>query len=102
MPAYLVGHITIKDQEKWEIYTAGVKRSLEPFHAELIFRGNLRAVLAGKHEYDQTVVISFDDQSQLQSWFHSEAYQSLVPIRDSAADVVIISCDPTPPPQATM
>lgn len=97
MPAYLVGHITVRDQKKWEIYVAGVKRSLEPFHAKVVFRGTRQAVLAGRHEYDQTVVISFTDQAELQRWFRSEAYQALVPIRDSAADVVLISCDATPP-----
>ena len=93
MPAYLIGHITVRDQKKWDIYTAGVKRSLEPFHSELVFRGNRHAVLAGRHDYDQTVVIRFDDQEELHRWYDSEAYQSLIPIRDSAADVVIISYD---------
>ena len=93
MPAYLVGHITVRDQEKWKIYTDGVKRSLEPFHAEVVFRGNRHAVLSGRHEYDQAVVISFEDQAQLEKWYFSEAYQSLIPIRESAADVVIISYD---------
>lgn len=94
MAAYLIGHITIRDQEKWEIYTAGVKKSLQPVQAEVVFRGKPQSVLAGRHDYDQTVVIRFSDHAELQRWFNSEAYQLLVPIRDSAADVVIITYDP--------
>nr|WP_302504109.1 DUF1330 domain-containing protein [Geoalkalibacter halelectricus] len=47
----------------------------------------------GAHPYDHTVVIAFTDQDSLGRWFHSELYQSLIPLRDRAADVVIISYD---------
>jgi uncharacterized protein (DUF1330 family) len=91
MSAYLIGHITVKDQSQWQIYVDGVKESLAPFNAEIIFRGKRDSVLAGQHPYQQTVVIRFTDQAELQNWFHSERYQALIPIRDRAADVVIVS-----------
>jgi uncharacterized protein (DUF1330 family) len=50
-------------------------------------------VLEGEHPYDLTVVIEFSDQKSLHSWYGSEEYQKLIPIRDRAADVVIISYD---------
>jgi uncharacterized protein (DUF1330 family) len=93
MPAYLIGHITIKNSDKWKTYVEGVQKSLIPFEAEVVFRGKLATVLAGDHPYQQTVVIKFSDQPTLQQWYHSEAYQALIPIRDEAADVVIISFD---------
>lgn len=93
MAAYLIGHITIKDPIKWEKYLEGVKVSLDPFEAKIIFRGKRIKVLAGEHPYDQTVVIEFPDQSTLQQWYNSEDYQKLIPIRSAAADVVIISFD---------
>ena len=93
MAAYLIGHISIKDPSLWQEYIAGVKESLAPFEAEVIFRGRRAALLAGDHTYDQCVVIKFADQPSLQKWFNSEAYQNLIPIRNKAADVVIISYD---------
>lgn len=39
------------------------------------------------------MVIEFPDQETLQNWYRSEAYQSLIPIRDRSADVAIISYD---------
>jgi uncharacterized protein (DUF1330 family) len=93
MPAYLIGHITVKDQSQWQIYVDGVGKSLAPFNAEVLFRGKRNDVLAGQHSHQQTVVIRFADQAELQSWFHSEGYQKLIPLRDRAADVVIISYD---------
>lgn len=91
MAAYLVGHITVKDTELWQQYVAGVQESLVPFAAKVVFRGKLLAVLAGKHEHDLVVVIDFADQSTLDSWFSSEQYQALIPLRDKAAKVVITS-----------
>ena len=89
MAAYLVGHITVKDNGLWQEYVAGVKESLAPFEARIVFRGQLFQVLAGQHEHGLVVVIQFLDQATLENWYGSEKYQSLIPLRDKAADVVI-------------
>jgi uncharacterized protein (DUF1330 family) len=93
MAAYLIGHITIKDPAQWKIYTDGVGKSLTPFGAEIIFRGKQATVLCGEHSYQNAVVITFPDQLTLQQWYNSRAYQDLIPIRDKAADVLLISYD---------
>jgi len=93
MSAYLIGHITIKNNEKWQIYVEGVRKSLIPFEAEILFRGKRAAVLTGDHPHANTVVIKFSDQPTLQRWYNSDEYQGLIPNRDEAADVVIISYD---------
>ena len=93
MSAYLIGHITIKDMDKWKIYVEGVQKSLIPFQAETLFRGTRASVLAGEYPHQHTVVIKFPDQPTLQQWYYSDAYQTLIPTRDEAADVVIISYD---------
>jgi uncharacterized protein (DUF1330 family) len=53
----------------------------------------LATVLAGEHPHENTVVIKFPDQPTLQQWYNSNEYQGLIPNRDEAADVVIISYD---------
>lgn len=89
MAAYLVGHITVKDDELWQQYMTGVSESIAPFDSKIIFRGQLDKILAGEHEHNLVVVIEFSDQSILDAWYGSEKYQSLIPLRDKAADVVI-------------
>jgi uncharacterized protein (DUF1330 family) len=93
MSAYLIGHITVKNTDKWKTYIEGVQKSLIPFESELVFRGKLATVLAGEHSHENTVVIKFRDQPALQQWYDSKEYQGLIPIRDEAADVVILSFD---------
>ena len=93
MAAYLIGHITVKDAELWEKYVTGVSNSLLHRKAEVVFRGKRSKVLTGEHSYANTVVIQFPDQQSLQDWYNSKEYQELIPIRDKAADVMIISYD---------
>jgi uncharacterized protein (DUF1330 family) len=89
MAAYLVGHITVKDDGLWQQYMAGVQESLAPFDCKIIFRGQLDRILAGQHDHNLVVVIEFPGQTTLDNWYGSEKYQSLIPLRDKAADVVI-------------
>ena len=95
MASYLVGHITVKDEELWQQYVSGVQDSLSTFDSKIVFRGKLVSVLAGTHEHDLAVVIEFSDSTTLNNWFNSDKYQSLIPLRDEAADVVIISYNET-------
>jgi uncharacterized protein (DUF1330 family) len=91
MAAYLIGQIKVKDEDLWQEYVAGVQESLASFEANIVFRGELLEVLAGQHDKDLVVVIEFLDQSTLDHWFNSDKYQSLIPLRDKAANVVITS-----------
>ena len=89
MPAYLVGQIAVHNESLWQKYVAGVARSLQPFDANIVFRGRKSADLAGNNARELVVVIEFKDQVALNNWFNSDLYQSIIPIRDAAADVVI-------------
>ena len=89
MSAFLVGHISLKNEELWQEYVEGVRESLSPFESKILFRGKLVSVLAGSHEHDLVVAIEFADHATLNNWYHSEKYQSLIPLREEAANVVI-------------
>ena len=89
MSAYLIGHISVKNGELWKAYVDGVRESLSAYESKIVFRGRLVSVLAGKHAHDRVVVIEFPDYPTLDDWYHSETYQSLIVLREEAADVVI-------------
>ena len=93
MPAYLIGQISVKDTKLWQEYVEGVAESLAPFDATIIFRGKRFSVLAGENQRDLVVVIEFPGRPTLDRWFNSEKYQSLISLRDNAADVVITAYD---------
>jgi len=90
-PAYAIGHITVKDPVKWDEYRSKVPATIAPWNAELVFRGELAEVFAGQHTHRDTVVIRFPDLASLQTWYRSPAYQALIPLREQAAEVVLLA-----------
>ncbi|MGH9695896.1 MAG: DUF1330 domain-containing protein [Bryobacteraceae bacterium] len=90
MAAYLIGHITVKDAAAWQEYARSVPATLAPFGAELLFRGDGAETLTGSHDFTDVVAIRFPDLSAIRRWHESAAYRALIPVRERAADVVII------------
>ena len=91
MSACVIGHITVKDAEKWAQYRAQVPATLAPWGAELLFRGQTGGVLAGRHTHTNTVIIHFPDLASVNGWYQSAAYQALIPLRQEAADLDLIT-----------
>lgn len=89
--AYLIGQVTVKRPEMWAEYTRQVPDTLAPWGAELVFRGKQVAVLAGKNPHPDIVVIRFPNVAAVNQWFSSAAYQSLVPLREQAAEVALLA-----------
>jgi uncharacterized protein (DUF1330 family) len=89
--AYLVGHITVKDPAKWDEYRSRVTGTLAPWGGELVFRGRQVAALAGANPHPDIVVIRFPDAAAVERWHSSPGYQALVPLREQAADVVLLA-----------
>lgn len=88
--AYLIGHLTVKDANKWAQYRSRVPATLAPWGGELILRGRIVNVLAGEHVHTDTVVIRFPDVAAADAWHASAAYQALIPLRQQATDGVLL------------
>ncbi|MCV2218980.1 DUF1330 domain-containing protein [Thauera sp. Sel9] len=91
MAAYVIGHITVKDPDKWAEYRSKVPETLAPWGAELVLRGKQTGVLSGQHRHTDTVVIRFPDSEAVAKWYNSSAYQALIPLRTQAAEIDLIS-----------
>lgn len=89
--AYIVGQITVKNPELWAEYCSKVPATVAPWGGELVFRGKQVAALAGASPHPDIVVIRFPDLAALDSWFSSAAYQALIPLRQQAAEVLLLS-----------
>lgn len=89
--AYVVGQILIIDSLKWQQYRDLVPGTLSPWNAQLVFRGKQAQVWARENPYTDIVVIRFPNLESANSWFHSSAYQELIPLREKAAEVVLTS-----------
>jgi uncharacterized protein (DUF1330 family) len=91
MAAYVIGYMNVKDAEKWAEYRSRVPATLAPWGGEVILRGRRVEVLSGDHPYTDTVVIRFPDTDRIAAWYRSPEYQALIPTREQAAEMVLIS-----------
>lgn len=89
--AYLVGNITVLNPDKWAEYRAKVPDTIAPWGGELMFRGKLNAVLSGNTGHTDVVAIRFPSIDALENWHSSPEYQALIPIREEAAKMDLIS-----------
>ena len=89
--AYAIGHITVKSMDKWCDYCRQVPATLVPWHGEVLLRGRRMAVFNGYHDHTDTVVLRFPDAAVAAGWHASSPYQALIPLRDAAADVVLVA-----------
>jgi uncharacterized protein (DUF1330 family) len=88
---YVVGQMTVKNPEKWAQYRSQVLATLQPFGGELVFRGHQAQVFSGHNTHPDIVVICFPSLADAQGWHASAAYQALIPLRQEAADVVLVT-----------
>ena len=89
--AYVIGNVTVINDDKWSEYRSKVGVTLAPWGGELVFRGSKSAVLGGEHQHSDNVVIRFPNMQAVNNWFGSDAYQALIPLRMQAANIDLIS-----------
>jgi len=90
MSAYVIGHLTVKDPERWQVYRERVPATLAAWGGEVLLRGRRVALLAGQHGHTDSVVIRFPDAQAVSAWYGSAEYQALIPLREAAAEMVLI------------
>jgi len=91
MNAFFVATMKIKDPQKFQEYAQKAGESFIPYGGELVLRGKKGEVLAGHTDHQAVGIVKFPDQDTLRAWFNSEAYQAIVPLRDEAADMSIVT-----------
>jgi len=87
----MIVHATVKDSEKFKHYSESAGPTLKLFSAEILFKGKVAEVLTGDHLHEISAVMKFPDHKTIDNWYNSKEYQELIPLRESAADVVFIA-----------
>ena len=83
MSAYIIVDLTPVDTEKLQQYSAAASETLMPYGGEFIVKGPIEA-LHGDSEYKNKVIIAFPNREKASDWYHSDAYQALIDVRDEA------------------
>lgn len=91
MPAFFIASVTVKDPAKFQEYSGKAGQSLAQFGGKLLVRGQAQDVLAGAATPGAAAVVNFPDLKALRDWFASDTYQALIPLRDAACDMSLVS-----------
>ena len=93
MPAFLIVHSKLTDPDAFEHYVKAAGPSLESYQGTYLLGGGLSEVLEGSHDKDRTVIFQFPSIQDAKSWYQSEEYQSVKPLRErtGAFDFVLVN-----------
>ena len=90
MPAFCIGQIRVKNVEAWEEYRSRVDATIRQYSVELLFRGRQQRLLSGELSHEKVVALQFANLDAANRWHDSPEYQALIPIREQAADVILV------------
>jgi len=91
MKAFLIAYVTVKDGGKMQAYAKAAGESMQAFGGKVFSKGIAQQQLAGEHEQQNVAVICFPNLENLESWYDSDDYQKLIPLRNEAADIILTS-----------
>ncbi len=86
MPAYMISHVTVTDQEKFQNYLAETRAVAAKYGARPVAMGNQPKMLNGDSDGHHLVVVAeFESMEQLDTWHNSDEYKALEPLRDAGS-----------------
>jgi len=84
MPALMIALVKIKDAAKMPQYSAEAAPTIVAAGGVIIGRGKHVEVLAGSLDLSAALIARFPSAAAAHDWYHSPAYQALIPLRDEA------------------
>ena len=93
MKALCIVYERVDDEEAFARYRREVMPTLEPFGARFLVRGGAYTVIEGDMPFTQIAVLEFPSRDAAESWYGSDAYQAVLPIRLGAATCQLVIVD---------
>ena len=83
-PGYFVAGLEITDPAKFQTFVSQVPGTLAPFGGHYIVRPSKVSAVEGDPP-KIFAIVAFDSTQQAMDWYHSPAYQAILPLRLSSA-----------------
>ena len=92
MKSYFVAQIKIEDTQGFQEYVDGLNKIFDKYSGTYLAVDTDPEVLEGTWVYSRIVMIEFPDEKELKRWYDSEEYQTLVRLRNKAAqcDILVV------------
>ncbi len=85
MKTLVIVDLTPVDKTKLTEYSALAAETLKPFNGHFIAKGAIET-LHGEATHPMKAVIEFPDKESAKNWYNSDAYQAIIPLRDSGME----------------
>jgi len=93
MKAYCIVYELLHDRKMFEEYRKQVMQTLEPYGGTFLVRGGKFTVLEGEMPFERIAVLEFPSRKAAEDWYHSPAYQKILPLRLNATRCQFIVAD---------
>ena len=84
MTCYILAHVEVLDETAYGVYASSVIEQLSSVGGKVLAAGPVDG-LEGPAMTNHNVVLEFADEATARSWFESDAYQAIVPLRWAAS-----------------
>ena len=81
MAVYSVSDIDVHDWDTYDEYMRQVSPIIKKFDGRYLVRGGEIKSTAGDWSFSRIVILEFPSQEAFRSWYDSEAYQAILPLR---------------------
>ena len=95
-PGYFVAGLEITDPAKFQTFVSQVPGTLAPFGGHYIVRPSKVSAVEGDPP-KIFAIVAFDSAQQATAWYHSPAYQAILPLRLSSAKTTAFIAEGVPP-----
>lgn len=85
MPAYVIAEVDVHDAEAYKLYADKAPGVTLPAGGRYLARAGHVERLEGEPPRSRVVVIEFPDLQAARDFYYGEAYQAIVPLRQSAS-----------------
>lgn len=91
MAAFMVALVTPKDPEKLQEYSKLAAPTVASHGGEPVVKGKFEGLLTGTgFDAKMVVVFKFDSIEAIDTWYNSEEYQAIIPLRDEGAEMTFL------------
>jgi len=95
MKALCIVYENIDDWDTYNRYRSQVMPTLEPFGARFLVRGGALTTVEGEMPFERIAVLEFPSREAAEAWYHSDAYQAVLPLRLAATRCLFVIVDAT-------
>lgn len=77
--------VQVNDPQKMKEYSMKFHASAAPHGIKTLYKGKMVKILGGEASHVMEIVFEFPNMEALDTWYNSEEYQALIPLRQEAA-----------------